>query len=267
LLIHFASFGQESNLIKGLYLSFPEFLENSPRGTDQFYEEETNRAGTAWEGTQSITLRLNKTDRKISNVWGYSDGAHQFIQHQDDYFIIEIRNDSFLFDGYELVKKDDWYTGEYQNPSDAKRAKKNALEQAKLKKHHFYIDKETGDAIRIIKGQNEMKSNAMELVIYRLGKKQMDTTFEITINDANATSCSPNSVYSYLISPESNGATVCLQDQDICLDIPFNTNEPQYVEVSRLISDSHATLKHVKKEKGEWDAQEIQSEMKKKTEK
>lgn len=255
--------GQESDLVKGLYLSFAEFIDNSPRGTDQFYEETKNRSGTAWEGTQSITLHLNETDRKISNVWGYCSGENQYIQHQGDYFPIIKRQDSLLFEGYAQVQKDDWYTGEYQNPADAKRAKSNAIDQARLKRHYFFIDTQTGTVHPIIKGSKFSKPIAMEIVVYRLAKRQRDSTFALTINDGNTTYCTPNSVYSYLVSPETNGATVCLLDQDICVDIPFNPDEPQYIEASLLTSEEIPTIQHVKKEKGEWDSQEIRSELRK----
>ena len=257
---------QDKTIQKGLYLSYQEFIDDAPKGTDQFYIETSPRSGSNWEGTDAITIRLNESDRKITNIWGFSDGASAFIKHQSDFFPLEAKDDSIFFYGYGTVTKNDWYTGEYQKSIDAKRAKANAIDRAKLEKHKYVLISENGSIERVpTKAElEELAANSMEIIIYRLSKKQKDSTFIITVNDANPTRCDRNSVHSYLISPDMNGATICLNDDDhTCLDIPFNENEPQYIEVSLTTNETSAQLKHAKQEEGEWNAEQIQGVLRK----
>ena len=253
---------QDEDQTKGLYLTYQEFATNSPNGTDQFYMTKSPRNGSAWEGTDQIIIRLNESDRKVSNIWGYSDGKQAYIKHRIDFFPVLIANDSLLFYGYGTVTKEDWYTGEYQNPADAKRAKANAIDKAKLVKHKYSINKQSGEVTKVPTHSERAKltANYMEVVIYRQLKRQRDSTIIITVNDANPTRCSVNSVHSYLVSPDMNGATICLNDDDhTCIDIPFNQKELQYIEVSMRVDESITILRHTKQEEGEWNSKQINS--------
>ncbi len=263
-LISLCSIGQaqENTLLKGLYLSHLEYLNNSPKGTDQLYIEKSIRKGNAWEGSESITIRLNESDRKIINVWGFSDGESAYIQYQNDFFPIFSAEDSILFYSYGTVSKEDWYKGDYQKPSDAKRAKANAIDKAKLEKHKYLIDQNSGAITRVpIKLElEELAEKYMEVIIYRISKKQKDSVFVVTVNDGNPVICQINSVHSYLVSPEMGETTICLSDDDhTCIDIPFNHKTPQYVEVSLKENETMTELRLAKKEEGEWKSGQIMS--------
>ena len=247
---------QENTLLKGIYLGHLEFFNNSPKGTDQFYIEKSSREGTAWEGSESITIRLNESDRKITNVWGFSFGESAYIQYQNDFFPIFSAEDSILFYSYGTVSKEDWYKGDYQNPSDAKRAKANAIDKAKLEKHKYLIDQNSGEITRVPTKLEleELAEKYMEVIIYRISKKEKDSAFVVTVNDGNPTICQINSVHSYLVSPEMGETTICLSDDDhTCIDIPFNQKTPQYVEVSLKENETKAELRLAKQEEGEWN--------------
>lgn len=258
------SFCQSTELIKGLYLSSTEYIENNPAGTDQFYTKMTARTESKWTGTSSIELRLESTDRKITNVWGFAEGNTAYIRHEDDYFPLFHRNDSMLFYGYDIVTKEDWYTGEMQNPIDAKRARLNAKKDAKTKKILFYISKDDGSSHPAMKVDSEESDQTMELIIYRPFKKESDSIFSITINDSNPTICNVGSYFSYLISPETHGAAVCLLGEEYnCIDAPFKPSKTQYVQVSHQNGKNTVKMKLVDTDEGEWFIQSIDNQIRK----
>jgi len=83
---------------KGLYMTYEQFLDNSPSAAD--FEIDKNKL------TDGLFVRNSKgTFELVRNIWGYCDGENMFIKSGEKYFQLSQVNNTFYFIGAKHIRK------------------------------------------------------------------------------------------------------------------------------------------------------------------
>jgi hypothetical protein len=83
---------------KGLYLTYQQFLNNTPSAVDFKIEKEKFTDGL-------FVINSSGTYELIRNVWGYCDGQNMYIKSGEKYFQLCRVNNTFYFYGAKTIKK------------------------------------------------------------------------------------------------------------------------------------------------------------------
>lgn len=89
---------QDGQKNKGLYLTYQQFLNNTPSVADFKIEKEKFTDGL-------FVINSSGTYELIRNVWGYCDGQNMYIKSGEKYFQLCRVNNTFYFYGAKNVNK------------------------------------------------------------------------------------------------------------------------------------------------------------------
>jgi hypothetical protein len=137
----------DTELEKGVYMSFTEFRKNAPSYTN-FDVRKTKLADDIYliEGKDTIPTR---------KAWGYCDGKNVYIKANSNLFELKRQDKSFAFMGSKKLTHSTYYPGAYlynSNLSSAENFAVNGLEELVLSSDKFkltlvplHLDMETGE--------------------------------------------------------------------------------------------------------------------------
>lgn len=256
-----ASVAQENELVRGLYVGYDDFKANSPLGTDKFYLDTAPRKSNEWIGTESISVYLDETNRKVFNVWGFCDGHGQYIQMQKDFFKLEFARDTVSFYGYGRPEDED--LGPASNLAGTvggASAASSARSDAKTRRVRYMLDPTSGAIINypvpVKKAVPHTEKPQMKLVIYRGAKREMDSTITVRIEDQAAIAFAPSSYYQTELPLGRDSIKVCYgQAEDQCILIAPTASKVVYILASISDRGAVAKLEEVSTSQGEWDSE------------
>lgn len=246
---------KSSNLKRGAYINFNEFVSNNPSITDSFYIETVERSSRSWEGTYNLIPRYSETNKKIKKIWGFCDGTKAYIFHETEFFLIEIEEDQYWFVGYGRIDNSGAVTaGVLGGAIGGAIGGAVAQAQARNKKVKYVYDilngVEISPYLKLPKTWNLLGTN---LNFYRRDKKQLEQAVDFVINDSLYFSFPPNSFKSLFFELGSRPVKICYgEDNSNCFFVGIIGNETKYIECSMSEKDSVPKLTEVETADGEY---------------
>lgn len=222
-----ASNDNTAPLVRGCYLSVDEYLTNSPSFVDSFYLTFEPRLQENWEGTLSRTPRYGGKNKKIKDIWGFSDGYNAYVFHQNEYFKLENDSNGIYFFGYEIYDKSPSpMLGVSGNgiglgiaiPMNSKRAQVRYT----IHETYGYIVHPNPKSKRIV----PVSIPQEDVVFYRLSKKELEVSFDFMVNDSLVFSFGPNSYAEVGFPDETTEITISFGD-DFSIRKSFTLNEKE----------------------------------------
>ena len=253
---------QPENLVRGLYVSFEDFQSNNPLGTDKFYLSTSPRKSQQWLGTESISVHLDESNRKVFNVWGFCDGTGQYIQMDKDFFKLEFANDTISFYGFGRPEDED--LGAVSNLAGTvgnATAASNARAEAKTKRVRYMLDPATGTVLKYptpIKLQTTVIENpVLNIIVYRELKREKDSLLLVKIEDSEPIALVPASVYRASYPPSAiDSIHLCYGPSfNQCLKVERTAATTVYVLATLPDRTGEAKLERVPTSQGEWDSE------------
>jgi len=242
---------------RGIFKTYKDFILNQPSTADSFYIELKPRKTNDWEGTVSVIPRYAKNNRKIKNIWGFSDGQFVFIFHQIDYFQLEIVNNEITFFGYGMLDNSGVTTmGVVSGALGAGIAHQKAMDRIKNQKIKYFIDLSTGKIKSSLKEYNKfgtLKIPTTKLIFYRDGKKEMDQAFEFTYGGDTIYSLVPNSVHETIVEVSLDPILVCYgEDFKECTALITDEEKYYYIECSISTKNKTPSLTEMSEVNGDY---------------
>ncbi len=245
----------------GIYRTYEEFKYNMPGITDFFFVQHKKRRTKNWEGTYSKTPRFTKNNKKVKQVWGYSDGKHVYIFHQIDFFRVEMDNERLGFWAYGKIDNSGAVAaGIVGGAIGAGLYSMSVTSNAKQQKVYYTINKYTGKVSsnpNNIDSENEPIPTTSKLVLYRRGKKESDVPFKISINDSLKCEFLPYSYQELTVGISKKPLQISYGDErNKYFEINIQSPKTTYIECSFLKNENVYHIKEVSTQTGEfWSAQ------------
>ena len=86
-------------LQKGVYFTYADFYNNTPKLIGQIEIDSTKRVHENWKNTYNFKLFDRSTGKEIKKFWGFCDGKNAFIHHNYETFQLGIKNGMYYFTG------------------------------------------------------------------------------------------------------------------------------------------------------------------------
>ena len=246
---------------RGVYKFYSEFVANSPSITDSFYVSTTPRSEPIWNGTSSVEVRFVSRNKKVKNVWGFSDGEKAYIFNQVEFFPIEVEGDKLVFYGYDHMDNAGVGTAAVIGGTiGVEIALTAASKEAKSEKLKYTINLPTGTALHPHGRRPQAPSSSNKLIVYRRSRKESDLPAKFAVDESLIYSFDQKS-YVFLSYPLTDtAATICsgtnLKD---CISVPFKPEEITYVECTFLKDSEKAKLILQDPRQGEIDFFKVKS--------
>ncbi len=250
------------NLKRGAYKNIAEFNANQPSITDSFYVDSIKRTDFVWSGTYSLVPRYFTSDKKIKDIWGFSDGTHSYIYHQLDFFRLENENGEWSFVGFELVDQNGEVVAAFTSAAIGglvggvlgQLAYSHDMKMLARKKKIRYTLEPSGQIIHptiYIPYYPGQKGNRIN--IYRRSKNEIEIPLTLIVNKNLKYSFVPNSFQSYYFDTTKTTVKVYYGDS-LSLDVKLKKNESIYLQCSFVENGKMPQLIEVDYEKGKYDS-------------
>lgn len=242
---------------RGLFSTFEEFIINKPRIVDSFYVELKPRKNEVWEDTPTLIPRFVKNNRKIQNIWGFSDGQSVFIYYQNEYFQVDIYDEEISFLAFadidELRLQN---VGVFAGPLHAGIATEKARKASRSQRIKYIIDPLTGEIVNSTieyDKEGKIKIYTTDLIFYRDGKKELDQPFKFTFGDDKIYSLPPNSCFELKVEVSDEPLFVCFgEGLKECKALITDEHKKYYMECSISSKKKVPTLTEVDDVNGEY---------------
>ncbi len=246
---------------RGVYKFYSEFLANSPSITDSFYVSTTPRSEPIWNGTSSVEVSFVNRNKKVKNVWGFSDGKHAYIFNQVEFFPIEVEGDKLIFYGYEQMDNAGVGTAAVIGGTiGLEITLTEASREAKSEKLKYTINLPTGTVLHPKGSRRQAPIRRNKLIVYRRSRKESDLPAKFKVDESLLYSFEQKS-YVFLSYPLSDTtATICSgKEFKDCISITLNPEEITYVECTFLKGSEKANLILQDPRQGEIDFFKVKS--------
>ncbi|MEL6191677.1 MAG: hypothetical protein AAFR66_06495 [Bacteroidota bacterium] len=233
--------------VEGVYETFEDYLNNTPRDQDGIFVKRKKRKQAAWKGSYEVTPHLKETKKEVQSGWGFCYHDTSYIYHQGSYFPVEINDSSIYFVGYGLPE----YSG--ANGSIAMAGLMGGLaggllaagivgasgnHSGKKAQTTFHLNPKTGEIILKAEHMGKKGTHSARLVIFRRSKKEVDYPLEITVNDSLLQPFVPYSVSELSFDLPRGPVKICIDKGGVtCRQVVLDPHHTIYFEYS-LSQDS-----------------------------
>lgn len=244
------------NLVAGVYKNFEEFLANKPSITKEYYVNSKPRTHKKWNETSSFfPPRDSNSNRKIKEIWGFSDGESAYILHQNEYFPIELEENTYRFVGFDKIDQAPLIATiifgglilvGLSSAANHKIAKNRPTE--------YFIDTFTGMPINVEEEKVKSLGKMVKLCFYRMGKNEVNAPLKFSVNDSLKYDFVPNSFSVLNFRLKESPIKVCYgPNLDLCIEVELNEEEDTYVKCAFLSTEEIPLVHKVKTTKGEFE--------------
>lgn len=255
---------QVEGLKRGVYRSFQEFATNSPSVSDSISIHEYPRNIDFWNGTYNYRVLRASTAKPVRRVWGFSDGKHAFVKHQEEFFQVKVENGRYTFQGYAPFESE-----------LALRAVKSGVDSnvewvknlAKRNRCTYVINSESGEIIGPIdaKYTPTVEGLCRKLIVYRPVKREAAQVVRISLNDEPCIELLPGSIQSVSVRFNGEPMKVCVCESDTqCTTFMLDRVEEGFVKISKTEAEEATAIEPVTSTIGEFDLYNIHKALKRK---